>query len=270
MYAHFASSLNFFALSFCLSVTLASYVTAETRIMCGTEVDITAAPHLVSLRYKHNSSLPFIHRCSATIYSAELVLTTARCVIGLKPQQLQIVAGSSYRLQSIGYITLVNSIIIHPDFNIWFIDNDLALLRLQIPLTKSDWFAFEPIALSRSLPVNDAIATVAGWGGATEERADNSDRLQEASVRMLSAAECRQAYGEGRISKAMLCAGVVSPTGVVIDACRGDAGSTLVSNGLAVGLVSWSNGCGREGYPGVYTNLVYFKQWIESMAQQKL
>lgn len=43
------------------------------------------------------------------------------------------------------------------------------------------------------------------------------------------------------------------------DSCSGDSGSALVavvSNQLVqIGIVSWGNGCGQPGYPGVYTNL---------------
>jgi secreted trypsin-like serine protease len=52
-----------------------------------------------------------------------------------------------------------------------------------------------------------------------------------------------------------------------IDTCQGDSGGPLLYkfNGVyqLIGLVSWGNGCGVTGYPGVYTYVNYFRNWIK-------
>ena len=56
------------------------------------------------------------------------------------------------------------------------------------------------------------------------------------------------------------------------DACEGDGGSPLVCevNGgwKVAGLVSWGIGCGTPGVPGVYANVAYYRQWIDSIVSR--
>ena len=52
------------------------------------------------------------------------------------------------------------------------------------------------------------------------------------------------------------------------DSCQGDSGGPLFvrSTGIQVGITSWGYGCAAPGYPGVYTEVSFFTEWVRSVA----
>lgn len=109
---------------------------------------------------------------------------------------------------------------------------------------------------------------VAGWGNTnpTGENGSNpADRLQELEVKILSDEKCTEGYGEEFYTASMFCAGYMEGGR---DSCQGDSGGPLIciKNGFPVlqGVVSWGFGCGRAGFPGIYTDVVKYTDWIRS------
>lgn len=60
----------------------------------------------------------------------------------------------------------------------------------------------------------------------------------------------------------MICAGNIELGGQNV--CSGDFGGPLTINGVLIGVTSWGFGCGRPGYPSVWTRIPYFRNWIDS------
>lgn len=58
------------------------------------------------------------------------------------------------------------------------------------------------------------------------------------------------------------------------DACIGDGGGPLVcpvsdDQYQQVGIVSWGIGCNEKDVPGVYTDVQYFRKWIDKQMQRR-
>ena len=61
---------------------------------------------------------------------------------------------------------------------------------------------------------------------------------------------------------------LASAGGGFTDACYGDSGAGLTINNLEkpylLGIASWGVGCAKVGYPGVYTRVTNYSDWINN------
>jgi hypothetical protein len=77
---------------------------------------------------------------------------------------------------------------------------------------------------------------------------------------MKTDAQCSASYGSSYQAANMVCASAVGK-----DSCQGDSGGPLytTNGGLKlVGIVSWGVGCADPSYPGIYTRLSAFTNWV--------
>ena len=78
----------------------------------------------------------------------------------------------------------------------------------------------------------------------------------EAAVITMTDTDCRITnYNTDFINDQHICAG----------AQEVDGGALMVSDR---GLASWGTGCARDRYPGVFTELSYFTDWVYQISSQ--
>ncbi|XP_067633693.1 trypsin 3A1-like [Eurosta solidaginis] len=238
------------------------------RIVGGNEASIHRFPYQVSIQ------LEGAHRCGGAIYTPKIIISAAHCLkLPDMPELYAVRAGSTEHEQGGQYIP-VRNIYLHSQFQKPNLrSNDIALLWLQLPLQFD--YNTQPIPLGTKTDIADiskkkAFLVVSGWGATAEETQVGATRLRYAEVQMFNQNYCKTALaGKEPITGRMLCAGAL---GGGRDSCKGDSGGPLVSysrgQAILVGIVSFGVGCGRTKYPGVYTRVAEYKDWIEKAAKK--
>jgi len=233
-------------------------------IVGGEEAEKNEFPYHISLQYLSQ------HLCGATVLNQNWVITAAHCIIAPE-SSYSIVAGEHnlYSNDNTEQRRKVSKFIIHENYydSPTQTLNDIALVRLELPLELNDVVQAIPLAGQGQKDVS-GNAWVTGWGY-TYENGYLSNILRKVQMPVLSKSECDWAFaGSGLvIEDHMVCAGV--PQGGK-DSCQGDSGGPMVcsNNGFnyLCGVVSWGVGCGRPGYPGVYTRVSSFNEWVYNNA----
>ncbi|XP_064552304.1 venom protease [Drosophila montana] len=236
----------------------------ESRIVGGTTAGVSEYPWMARLSYFNR------FYCGGTLINDRYVLTAAHCVKGFMWFMIKVTFGEHDRCNDkerpeTRFVLRAFS----QKFSFSNFDNDIALLRLndRVPITSF----IRPICLPRVEQRNDlfvgtrAIAT--GWGTLKED-GKPSCLLQEVEVPVLDNDECvaQTNYTQKMITKNMMCSGYPGVGGR--DSCQGDSGGPLVrlrpddKRFEQIGIVSWGNGCARPSYPGVYTRVTKYLDWI--------
>nr|QJE50402.1 trypsin [Diaphanosoma celebensis] len=235
----------------------------SNRIVGGTVVEPNSLPFQVSLQRR--GIVGYSQSCGGSILSASVILNAAHCVSGANVANMRIVAGE-HSLSTVSGLEQnrdVASYKMHESYSSSTFQNDISLIFLSAPLDLS-----VPSASAIGLPAQGQQTSagtpliVSGWG-TTSSGGSISDELRRVEVPAVSDDDCNSSYGAGSIYPSMICAGV--PQGGV-DSCQGDSGGPLFTENpfVQIGIVSWGYGCAVAGYPGVYTEVSYFVDWINA------
>lgn len=238
----------------------------EPKIVGGSAANIYNYPYTVSIRLTatDRKSYGSGHLCGGVVVSQRLVATAAHCTYNSGTKKYRtageyfLVMGSTY-LRSRTADTqeyYVQKLVIHPSYNHDSLTNDIALMFINgyIPWNST---------MVKALPLNAAALAagtscyISGWGLLYDGASSTSNTLQAAVVPIVEHATCALSYQP--LPTSQICAGFLAGG---VDACQGDSGGPMMCNGVLAGVVSYGYGCAQAGYPGVYTNITFYRSWI--------
>ncbi|XP_038221007.1 phenoloxidase-activating factor 2-like [Zerene cesonia] len=167
----------------------------------------------------------------------------------------------------------VDAVLVHEEFQIRNLINDVALLMLASPMTTAPNVGFACLPPRGYVPAGGTPCLASGWGkNEFGEKGRYQVIMKKVEIPIVERNQCQERLRRTRLGKffklnqTFLCAG--GELGK--DTCKGDGGSPLVcpvqnqeNRYLETGMVSWGIGCGKDGTPGVYVNVAVFRDWID-------
>ncbi|XP_069362520.1 trypsin CFT-1-like [Maniola hyperantus] len=190
-------------------------------------------------------------------------MTATYCFIGnnIFPTNFRVRVGS-INANSTGILHIVAQMIAHPNYNSWNQDNNIGILRTSTIITYNANVRPLPIAGPNYILADYQTVIAIGWGRTTATGV-TSEQLRQVEIMTVNQGRCQDIYGVSFVTPNMLCAGW--PTGGR-GSCIADTGSPLIHNKVAVGVTSFTIGCGDANFPAIYTRVSRYTQWIQTNA----
>ena len=210
--------------------------------------------------------------CGATQISSRWAVTAAHCV-STPDGMAKTGNGKSYvqvnpAVRGAGTRIYLEKVIVHPGYqkNARLQINDVALLKTKVSMGGAKL----ALNTTKSAPATGTPEQVFGFGERVYGDYDSqATTLQQGNVEDLagpSGSRCGS-YGSDYRGAYEICAGL---PGGGVDACQGDSGGPLVATVAGrralVGIVSTGLGCAQANYPGIYTRVSTYANWIKSKA----
>ncbi|KAL9907690.1 venom peptide isomerase heavy chain-like [Glossina fuscipes fuscipes] len=246
------------------------------RVVGGAVAKQGTYPWIAALGYRDMNGgggeiLKFL--CAGSLITLKYIVTSAHCI----NPNLTIARLGAHDLMKVFESTArdyhIKTMKIHDNFDLVTIANDVAVIELTTEAHLSDFIAIICLPEGNHFLTHNFVGLrpfLAGWG-ASKHHGKTSFVLTDVQVPIVSRERCKQKYKSEfnflEFTEKLLCAGSVNA-----DACQGDSGSPLMLPQLVgatyryflLGIVSYGYECARPNFPGVYTRISSYLDWIKN------
>ena len=257
------ATLKIKSMNFLKVLTLTSAVYARRAYIVGGRIaQPHTEPHILTLQ-RHET-----HFCGASIISDFYGLSSAHCYS--EPTVVTAIAGAhnllsqetttrqSHRLSRFTRHERYNSQTMWNDVAVIMFESGFELTRYVQPINL-------PMARDGEWMTEGEKIHLCGWGNIHMVGENFPSELHCVDTVYVKQSVCNSSgHYNGELLTGMFCAGELGKGGKA--ACQGDTGGPAVnSRHQQVGIVSWSKGCGRAEYPGVFTDVAIYRRWIDEI-----
>ncbi|XP_078511791.1 trypsin-like [Lissotriton helveticus] len=241
--------MKFLLICALLGAAAAFPVDDDDKIVGGYTCGKNALPYQVSLNVGY-------HFCGGSLINSQWVVSAAHCY----QSRINVRLGEHNIASNEGTEQFIDStkVIRHPNYSSRNLDNDIMLIKLSRAATLNSYV--KAVALPSGCPASGTQCLISGWGNMSGSGSNYPNTLQCLNAPILTTSQCTSSY-PGQITNNMFCAGYIEGGK---DSCQGDSGGPVVCNGQLQGVVSWGIGCAQRNYPGVYTKVCNYVNWIQS------
>uniref|UniRef100_T1J009 Peptidase S1 domain-containing protein n=1 Tax=Strigamia maritima TaxID=126957 RepID=T1J009_STRMM len=233
----------------------------EARIIEGVETSPNEFPWQVALV---NASRTFF--CGGSLLTSKYILTAAHC-LRLPIEQLYILLGTHVFDEKVkpGLMLKATQTFAHPKHTYQHFLFDIAIIKMNQSIEYSS--TMRPACFPRpNQNYVGRIATLSGWGYNVPGDYDNRPPiLMKGNVTIISLRVCREVYEDAK-QLSVICTGVKSGQK---GPCSGDSGTPLVvlekERWNQIGLLSGARECGDPKFPGIFTRVDCYYEWINSI-----
>ncbi|XP_045512977.1 chymotrypsin-1-like [Pieris brassicae] len=231
----------------------------EGKIVGGKPVKMESFPFSVKF-FNHGAM------CSGTILNSWSILTAAHCFDHSKDiDEMLIVVGSRYAYDHSAATYEVLRYLIHEDYNkVMPFACDIALIFVTSPISfgkRSEKGLL--VNTSKWMNANETHLIATGWGTTKYGGPISELGLMQTELRYVPKKDCERMH-KMKFTADMFCLYGEGNR----DTCKGDSGGGVLWRRMVIGIVSHGDGCAKKDKPSLYSNVWYFRKWIQKNVEQ--